>query len=230
MFSWTTVGVLILAASAELAFAGSQSEAPAATPNATRASQEPSQDGSGSGFFLLQVVNIKTGNGVVGELPGTKVSVVKEKGAEVTVRDSGQHIFTFKRSLLTSDAVLAEKLANADADRQDQIQIQLDEQRRRLAKPAPSAVAQSQVQPQSSVTSGQIQPPPPGSILLDRKKPDESQGQRPPVTGTTLLDQKGPGEHPLDRGAYDATDKKLHRDRHGHQYWIDIWGRAHYVN
>jgi hypothetical protein len=185
--------------------------APVATPTPAR---HIAPEGT---YFLLELVSIKTSAGVIGEPPGTQVTLVKRENSALRVSDSEHRVFTVKASQLTNDADLAAHLAKFDSEKQQQIQQRLSEQRATYERKADEPSATAEAAQQSIQKQGASTPAPQNPV--DHWQPKG-----------TRLDRHKPGENPLERGPYDATDAKRYRDKKGHEYWIDIWGRPHYVH
>jgi hypothetical protein len=184
--------------------------APAATPTPAR---HIAPEGT---YFLLELVPIKTSAGVIGEPPGTQVTLVKRENSAIRVSDAEHRVFIVKASQLTNDADLAAHLAKLDSEKQQQIQQRLSEQRTTYESKTDERLATTAAAQQSIQKQGASAPVPQNPV--DRWQPRG-----------TRLDRHKPGENPLERGPYDATDAKRYRDKQGHEYWIDIWGRRHYV-
>ena len=74
----------------------------------------PSEDlAPGTALWLIQRISVSTKTGVIGILPGSKLTVAKDNGPTVTVTD-GTHTFEAPRTQLTTDPAVAEEAATAD--------------------------------------------------------------------------------------------------------------------
>jgi hypothetical protein len=185
--------------------------APVATPTPTR---HIASEGT---YFLLELVSIQTSSGVIGDPPGTQVTFIKRENSGMRVSDAEHRVFTVKASQLTNDADLAAHLKKIDSDKQKQIQQRLSEQRATYEaqtdeRLAAAAAAQESIQKQGASTPAAQNPG-------DHWQPKG-----------TRLDRGNADENPLERGPYSATDAKRYHDKEGREYWIDIFGRRHYVH
>jgi hypothetical protein len=64
-------------------------------------------------FWLIQRVSITTSAGVTGIPPGTKVTMIKDNGMNLTVTD-GTNTFEVSRAVVTTDAAAAQQAASND--------------------------------------------------------------------------------------------------------------------
>jgi hypothetical protein len=71
-------------------------------------------------YFLLQRSSLKIDSGIVGFVPGTKVTMIDQRDLMTTVSD-GQYQFTVPSSQLTNDLDIAESAAKSDYATQAQI-------------------------------------------------------------------------------------------------------------
>jgi hypothetical protein len=71
-------------------------------------------------YFLLQRTSLKIDSGIVGFVPGTKVTMIDQRDLMTTVSD-GQYQFTVPSSQLTNDLDIAESAAKSDYAAQTQI-------------------------------------------------------------------------------------------------------------
>jgi hypothetical protein len=71
-------------------------------------------------YFLLQRTSLKIDSGIVGFVPGTKVTMIDQRDLMTTVSD-GQYQFTVPSSQLTNDLDIAESAAKSDYATQAQI-------------------------------------------------------------------------------------------------------------
>ena len=170
---------------------------PAVPPSPTSAPQTVAPAGV---YFLTQRVSITTESGVLGIVPGTKVTLVKDSGGTLTVTE-GQHQFDVLSNQLTNDIGLASKLAAADLARQakavEATSSQVQANNRRLQEQAQTQASEqqrTQMQPRAIATPTAT--PPLGSSL--------------------------------DKKAFDKTRDHTQIDSFGRVYWVDIYGRRHY--
>jgi hypothetical protein len=106
--------------------------AASATPVVAATAGLPEKLSSGTALWLLQRRSVTTKTGVIGILPGSKVTVTKDNGPTVTVSD-GTHTFEAERTQLTVDPAVAEQAATADYASQVSLSAAREESERKLS-------------------------------------------------------------------------------------------------
>jgi len=124
-----------------------QTASPAAPTIATMT--VPSEDlAPGTALWIIQRLSVTTKTGVIGILPGSRVTVSKDNGSTITVSD-GTHTFEASRTQVTIDPTVAERVAAADyasqvaaAKAQEQSQSKLTDGRNKYWAERESAMDQ----------------------------------------------------------------------------------------
>jgi hypothetical protein len=103
---------------------------PSGAPIAT--TTVPSGDlAPGTALWLVQRRSVTTKTGIIGILPGSKVTVTKDNGPTVTVTD-GTYTFEVERTQLTTDSAVAEEAATVDYTSQVALSKAREESDRKL--------------------------------------------------------------------------------------------------
>ena len=95
-------------------------------------------------YFLLQFVSITTPSGVVGLLPGAKITALAHYDASFKVSDADDHVFVVTESQITNDLDLAAAAARRDAAVQWRIQNQIAAEARKYDEEQAKRWAQEQ--------------------------------------------------------------------------------------
>jgi hypothetical protein len=112
-------------------------------------------------YFLLQRSSLKIDSGIVGFVPGTKVTMIDQRDLMTTVSD-GQYQFTVPSSQLTNDLDIAESAAKSDYAAQAQIAESIGKSVREYKQQQRDALAAS-----------------------EKEKAQKKKGQKTPRTGAS---------------------------------------------
>ena len=87
----------------------------------------------GTALWLIQRTSVTTKSGVIGILPGSRVTVTKDNGPTVTVTD-GTYTFEAERTQLSTDPAVAEEAATADYASQSALAKAQEESQHKLTE------------------------------------------------------------------------------------------------